>query len=127
MKKTTLGVDSPLQVSQLGLGCMGMSAFSTGAGHDEAESIRTIHRALDLGVTLFDTAENVRIAVEGSLERLGTDHIDLYHQHRMDPGTPIEENAAAAELTLSAEQLERLAAIAPATGDRYADMSSVNR
>ncbi|WP_291053816.1 aldo/keto reductase [Herbiconiux sp.] len=141
MKKITLGVDSPLEVSQLGLGCMGMSAFYTGAGQDEAESIRTIHRALDLGVTFFDTAEmygpyenekllgkalggrrsevavatkfgtilhrgdgshgmdgsaeNVRLAVEGSLERLGTDHIDLYYQHRMDPGTPIEETVGA--------------------------------
>jgi aryl-alcohol dehydrogenase-like predicted oxidoreductase len=141
MRKVTLGRQSPLEVSQLGLGCMGMSAFYTGAGTDEAESIRTINRAIDLGVTFFDTAEmygpyenekllgkalgarrdevvvatkfgtllhrgdgsrgldgsaeNVRLAVEGSLERLGTDHIDLYYQHRMDPGTPIEETVGA--------------------------------
>ncbi len=141
MKKVTLGIQSPLEVSQLGLGCMGMSAFYTGAGTDEAESIRTIHRAIDLGVSFFDTAEmygpyenekllgkalgsrrdevvvatkfgtlrhrtdgsygldgsreNVRLAVEGSLQRLGTDHIDLYYQHRMDPDTPIEETAGA--------------------------------
>ncbi|MGD8166811.1 aldo/keto reductase [Herbiconiux sp. P16] len=141
MRKVTLGLQSPLEVSQLGLGCMGMSAFYTGAGTDEAESIRTIQRALDLGVTFFDTAEiygpyenekllgkalgsrrdevvvatkfgtllhrgdgsrgldgsaeNVRLSVEGSLERLGTDHIDLYYQHRMDPGTPIEETVGA--------------------------------
>ncbi|SDZ13151.1 aldo/keto reductase [Herbiconiux ginsengi] len=141
MRKVTLGRQSPLEVSQLGLGCMGMSAFYTGAGTDEAESIRTIHRAIDLGVTFFDTAEmygpyenekllgkalgsrrdevvvatkfgtllhrgdgsygldgsaeNVRLAVEGSLERLGTDHIDLYYQHRMDPNTPIEETVGA--------------------------------
>ncbi|MCS5733635.1 aldo/keto reductase [Herbiconiux daphne] len=141
MKHITLGRQSPLDVSQLGLGCMGMSAFYTGAGVDEAESIRTIHRAIDLGVTLFDTAEmygpyeneillgkalggrrgdvvvatkfgtlrhrtddsygldgsaeNVRLAVEGSLRRLGTDYIDLYYQHRMDPSTPIEETAGA--------------------------------
>ena len=46
-----------LEVSRLGLGCMGMSAFYTGKGSDDGESIRTVHRALDLGVTFFDTAE----------------------------------------------------------------------
>ncbi|MEL4318569.1 aldo/keto reductase [Leifsonia sp. YIM 134122] len=138
MKHATLGT---LDVSRLGLGCMGMSAFYSGAGTDEAESIRTIHRAIDLGITFFDTAEiygpyvneellgkaladrrdrvvvatkfgtilhrgdgsrgldgsaeNVRLSVEGSLKRLGTDHIDLYYQHRMDPGVPIEETAGA--------------------------------
>src|ERR1700690_1696750 len=126
-----------LQVGRLGLGAMGMSVAYVGAGFDDAESIRTIHRALDLGVTLIDTAEvygpftneqlvgraikdrrddvvlapkfgltshsgrapgrpdsspaSVRTAVEGSLERLGTDHIDLYYQHRVDPNTPIED------------------------------------
>lgn len=138
MKHTTLGT---LEVSRLGLGTMGMSAFYTGAQTDDAESIRTIRRALDLGVTLFDTAEmygpyvneellgkalgsrrsdvvvatkfgtilhrgdgtrgldgspeNVRLSVEGSLTRLGTDYIDLYYQHRMDPNTPIEETVGA--------------------------------
>lgn len=141
MKKIALGTEK-LEVSQLGLGCMGMSAFYTGAGDDELGSIRTIHRAMDLGVTFFDTAEiygpykneellakafadgrrervviatkfgtinhrqndergldgspeNVRLSVEGSLQRLQTDHIDLYYQHRMDPGTPIEETVGA--------------------------------
>ncbi len=133
MKHTTLGT---LDVSRLGLGTMGMSAFYSGAGSDDAESTRTIRRALELGVTFFDTAEmygpfineqllgaalgadrssvvvatkfgtldhttgerrldgspaNVRASVEGSLSRLGTDYIDLYYQHRMDPNTPIEE------------------------------------
>jgi aryl-alcohol dehydrogenase-like predicted oxidoreductase len=138
MKHTTLGT---LDVSRLGLGTMGMSAFYTGAGTDDAESVRTIRRAIDHGVTFFDTAEiygpyineellgralgadrekvvvatkfgtilhrgdggrgmdgsaeNTRISVEGSLQRLGTDYIDLYYQHRMDPGTPIEETAGA--------------------------------
>ena len=138
MKHIKLG---GLDVGRIGLGAMGMSHGYAGAGQDDAESIRTIHRALELGVTLVDTAEiygpyvneelvgralrgrrdqvvlatkfglvshagqgswnrdsspaNVRIAVEGSLKRLGTDHIDLYYQHRVDPGTPIEETAGA--------------------------------
>jgi aryl-alcohol dehydrogenase-like predicted oxidoreductase len=120
---------------------MGMSAYYTGAGTDDRESIRTIHRALDLGVTFLDTAEiygpyrneelvgraiadrrdqvvlatkfgfishpggeasrlnsspeNIRLAVEGSLRRLSVDHIDLYYQHRVDPNTPIEETVGA--------------------------------
>ncbi len=130
-----------LEVSRLGLGTMGMSAYYTGKDMDDAESIRTIHRALDLGITLIDTAEvygpykneelvgralagrrqevvlatkfgnishregdvlqrdsspeNIRIAVEGSLKRLGTDYIDLYYQHRVDTATPIEETIGA--------------------------------
>lgn len=130
-----------LRVSRIGLGAMGMSHGYTGSGTDDAESIRTVHRALELGVTLIDTAEiygpytnevllgralrghrdrvvlatkfglvshagdgawnldssptNIRSAVEGSLKRLGTDHIDLYYQHRVDPNTPIEETAGA--------------------------------
>ena len=137
MKMRKLGQGGP-EVSAVGLGCMGMSAFYGGA--DEAQSIAVIHRALDLGVTLFDTAEmygphtnevllgkalkgrrdqafiatkfginrqadgsaitdgspaNVCRAVEGSLSRLGVDHIDLYYQHRVDPNTPIEETVGA--------------------------------
>ena len=139
MKNATLG---NLAVSRIGLGAMTMAGtYTTGGGLDDHESIRTIHRALDLGVTHIDTAEiygpfhseeivgravkgrrdqvvvatkfglvshsgggpgvvdsspaNVRAAVEGSLQRLGTDHIDLYYQHRVDPGTPIEETVGA--------------------------------
>lgn len=134
-----------LEVGRIGLGTMGMSQMYSPSEQDEGESTRTIHRALDLGVTLVDTAEiygpyaneelvgralkdrrdevvlatkygmvshggdgpghldgspgNVRTAVEGSLRRLGTDHIDLLYQHRVDPRTPIEETiGAAAEL-----------------------------
>jgi aryl-alcohol dehydrogenase-like predicted oxidoreductase len=132
----------PLTVSALGLGCMGMSAFYGTA--DGGEAVATIHRALELGVTFFDTAEmygpytneelvgralagrrddvviatkfgirfaptpdnpmnrvidgtpeNVRRSIEGSLKRLGTDHVDLYYQHRIDPATPIEETVGA--------------------------------
>ena len=138
MRTAKLGA---LEVARIGLGAMGMSHGYSGAGSDDAESIRTIHRALDLGVTLIDTAEiygpyvneelvgralqgrrdqvvlatkfglvshdgrvpagldsspaNVRTAAEGSLKRLGTDHIDLYYQHRVDPSTPIEETMGA--------------------------------
>lgn len=136
MQTTSLG---GLEVSRLGLGVMGMSAFYTGKDESEEGSIRTIRRALDLGVTHLDTAEvygrganeallgravkgrrdevalatkfglashtgrpgadstpaNVRLAVEASLRRLGTDHIDLYYQHRVDPDTPIEDTVGA--------------------------------
>ncbi|HEY0260448.1 MAG TPA: aldo/keto reductase [Lacisediminihabitans sp.] len=56
MRHITLGTGA-LDVGRLGLGCMGMSAFYSGAAQDDAGSIRTIHRAIELGVTLFDTAE----------------------------------------------------------------------
>jgi aryl-alcohol dehydrogenase-like predicted oxidoreductase len=138
MKHIQLGT---LDVGRIGLGAMGMSTAFTGAGKDDAESIRTIHRALDLGVTLLDTAEiygpfineelvgeaikdrraqvvlatkfgmishvgkgpghldsspaNIRIALEGSLRRLRTDHVDLYYQHRVDPHTPIDDTVGA--------------------------------
>ncbi|GHJ34838.1 aldo/keto reductase [Streptomyces sp. TS71-3] len=137
MKRVELG---DLEVSRIGLGCMGMAAIYGRQGVDDAESVRTVHRALDLGVTLLDTAEvygpytneelvgraiagrrdhvvlatkfgylsqpsgrqaldsspaSVRHAVEGSLRRLGTDHIDLCIQHRVDPDTPIEETMGA--------------------------------
>jgi aryl-alcohol dehydrogenase-like predicted oxidoreductase len=125
-----------LKVSRIGLGCMGMSHIYTGRDQSDADSIRTIHRALELGVTHIDTAEmygpflnevlvgkalkgrrdsvtlaskfglmshvgsassvdsspaNIRIAIEGQLTRLDTDHIDLYYQHRVDKTVPIED------------------------------------
>jgi aryl-alcohol dehydrogenase-like predicted oxidoreductase len=137
MQKRKLG-NNGLEVSAIGLGCMGMSfAYGTPEERDESESIATIHRAMELGVTFFDTAEaygpysneellaralrgkrdrvilatkfgfkfdekgaiagvdsrpeHVREAVEASLRRLRTDHIDLLYQHRVDPTVPVED------------------------------------
>src|SRR5579875_1937468 len=141
MQKRKLGKGN-LEVSALGLGCMGMS-FSYGPPHDEPEMIRLIHKAVDLGVTFFDTAEvygpftneilvgkalspirekvviatkfgfncvpdgkpgtqtlnsrpeHIREVADASLKRLNVDAIDLFYQHRVDPGVPIEDVAGA--------------------------------
>jgi aryl-alcohol dehydrogenase-like predicted oxidoreductase len=138
MEHRKLGTQG-LEVSAIGLGCMGMSEFY--GPSDEDESLATIDRALEIGVNFLDTAdmygrgENeklvgraianrrdevvlatkfgivrsddptargvsghpdyVREAVDASLGRLGTDHIDLYYQHRVDPDVPIEETVGA--------------------------------
>jgi aryl-alcohol dehydrogenase-like predicted oxidoreductase len=152
MERRKLG---SLEVSALGLGCMGMSAFYGSA--DESEAIATIRRALELGIDFLDTAqlygpmtneelvgraikghrdeyviatkfsrrmdsatpgdmstvgppdgsaEHVRSSIHGSLERLGTSHVDLYYQHRVDPNVPIEETVGAmAELVAEGKVL----------------------
>jgi len=138
MKHVSIG---GLDVSRIGLGAMSMTSYYNVRDINDSESIRTIHRALDLGVTHLDTAEiygpytneelvgkaikdrrdqvvlatkfglvshssggagvldsspaNIRVAIEGSLKRLGTDRIDLYYQHRVDPETPIEDTVGA--------------------------------
>jgi len=132
MKTRKLGSQG-LTVSELGLGCMGMSEFY-GTG-DQAESIATIHRALELGVTLLDTADMygpftneqlVGKAIAWLLSQ-GDDIVPI-------PGTKrrayLEENVAAVDITLNQAELERINELAPknvAAGDRYPDMSSVNR
>jgi len=137
MNKRKLGSQG-LEVSELGLGCMGMT-WAYGSADDD-ESLATIDRALELGIDFFDTAEaygpfkneellgrafkgrrerviiatkfgfrfesgklagtdsrpaHVKEVAEESLRRLGTDHIDLYYQHRLDRNVPIEETVGA--------------------------------
>jgi aryl-alcohol dehydrogenase-like predicted oxidoreductase len=146
MRTTTLGRNGP-EVGVIGLGCMGMTfSYDMETPRDDATSISVIHQALDLGMTLIDTAdaygpytneelvgralagghrdravlatkvglltdsvqaadpgnsspgasrdgrpEHVRESIDGSLRRLGTDHVDLYQLHRVDPRVPLEE------------------------------------
>ncbi|WAJ42916.1 aldo/keto reductase [Mycobacterium sp. Aquia_216] len=149
MKQANLG---DLRVGRIGLGAMGMSAAYAIGGFDDAESVRTVHRAIELGVTLIDTAEvygpyvneellaralqgrrdrvvlatkfglishtgrdgldsspaSIRVAVDGSLKRLATDHIDLYYQHRLDRGTPIEDTIGALAELVAAGKIRHI-------------------
>ncbi len=152
MEYIALGTQG-LTVSRQGLGCMGMSDFY--GATDDTESAATINRALDLGLTFFDTAdmygpfkneilvakalgkrrdeaviatkfaivrdpddptkrsingrpEYVKSACDASLARLGTDHIDLYYQHRVDPDTPIEETVGAMSELVAAGKVRYL-------------------
>ena len=164
---------SGLEVGAVGLGCMGMSWAYDVDNRDDARSVEVIHRALELGVTLLDTAdvygpftneelvgralegrrdqaivatkvgfvvddaatysmhrdgrpEHVREAIDASLRRLRTDHVDLYQLHRVDEDVPIEETwGAMAELVaagkvraiglseVTVEQLDRAHAVHP--------------
>jgi len=144
---------SGINVSALGLGCMGMT-WAYGPS-DEAESVRVLQRYIELGGNFFDTAEiygpytneellatflrevphesvvvatkfgfklvnglrtgdldsspdNVRRACDGSLSRLGIDHIDLYYQHRVDPNVPIEETVGALKELVAAGKIRAI-------------------
>lgn len=142
MKKRILGAD--LEVSAVGLGCMGFS-HAYGAPTDRKTAVESIRKTVEMGYDFFDTAEvygtpddphqnetlvgealkdvrgkviiatkfgirfdmsssevnkplvpdsrpeTIRASVDASLKRLGTDHIDLYYQHRADPNVPVEE------------------------------------
>jgi aryl-alcohol dehydrogenase-like predicted oxidoreductase len=157
MRTTTLGSTGP-EAGVIGLGCMGMTfSYDMETPRDDATSISVIHRALDLGMTLIDTAdaygpytnedlvgralagghreravlatkvglltdsvevanpggnspgagrdgrpEHVRASIDGSLRRLGTDHVDLYQLHRVDPAVPLEETWGAMAETVAA-------------------------
>jgi len=152
MQTRKLGKNGPA-VSVLGLGCMGMS-FAYGPA-DETESLRVLHRYLELGGNFLDTAEiygpfkneelvgkflreiprervvvatkfgfridpdgtrrgldsspaNIRRAADGSLKRLGIDVIDLYYQHRVDPGVPIEDSIGAMAELVKSGKVRRL-------------------
>jgi aryl-alcohol dehydrogenase-like predicted oxidoreductase len=148
----TLGRDSSLEVSMQGFGCMGMSQSYGPA--DRTESVATIHRAIDLGITFFDTAnvygaghneellkealaggkrdqivlatkfsiwrdkdgrmtvngepDYVRKCIDQSLQRLGTDHVDLYYQHRVDQNVPIEDTVGAMSELVQAGKVRHL-------------------
>jgi aryl-alcohol dehydrogenase-like predicted oxidoreductase len=152
MQKRTLG-KSGLEVSAIGLGCMGMS-WGYGPQKNKTEMVALIREAVEQGVTFFDTAEvygphvneelvgealepfrddvviatkfgfarkpgdtirwsgldsrpeHIKEAVEGSLERLGRDHIDLYYQHRVDPNVPIEDVAGAVKELIAAGKVK---------------------
>ncbi|MGW4894608.1 aldo/keto reductase [Kitasatospora sp. NPDC004240] len=172
MRTAKLGVDGP-EVGAVGLGCMGMTWAYDVENRDDETSVRVIRSALDLGVTLIDTAdvygpysneevvgaalagpyreravlatkvglvqgtggrrvdnngrpEHVRRSIDESLRRLGTDHVDLYQLHRVDPEVPIEETwGALAEVVaagkarqiglseVSVEEIERARAVHP--------------
>jgi aryl-alcohol dehydrogenase-like predicted oxidoreductase len=155
MRTTTLGDGGP-EIGVVGLGCMGMTWAYDPKGRDDGTSAAVLRSALDLGVTLIDTAdvygpysneelvgralaggyreravlatkvglvtpgadgarvgndgrpEHVRRSIDASLRRLGTDHVDLYQLHRVDPQVPIEETWGAMAEAVAAGKARRI-------------------
>ena len=153
MRQRRFGTNGP-EVGAVGLGCMGMTTAYDTNERDDEESIRVIHRAIELGVVLIDTAEvygpyeneelvgralaegdlrervvlasktglvredggirpdgrpeRIREAINGSLKRLGTDHVDLYYLHRVDTEVPVEESWGAMKEVVEAGKAVRL-------------------
>ncbi|GGV36438.1 aldo/keto reductase [Kitasatospora herbaricolor] len=154
MRSSTLGVGGP-EVGVVGLGCMGMTWAYDPRGRDDATSTAVIRGALDLGVTLIDTADvygpysneelvgaalggghreravlatkvglvvsdgerpvvnngrpdHIHRSIDESLRRLGTDHVDLYQLHRVDPQVPIEESWGALAEVVAAGKARRI-------------------
>ncbi|MBV6700898.1 aldo/keto reductase [Kitasatospora aureofaciens] len=153
MRTATFGTNGP-EIGVLGLGCMGMTWAYDVQSRDDENSVKVIRQALDLGVTLIDTAdmygpftneevvgaalagpyreraflatkvgivpggsgqasrdgrpEHVRRSIDDSLRRLGTDHVDLYQLHRVDPAVPIEETWGALAETVAAGKVRRI-------------------
>ncbi len=162
MRQRKFGTNGP-EVGAVGLGCMGMTSLYDTSERDDEESVRVIHRAVELGVALIDTAEvygpyeneelvgralaegdlrervvlatktgvvledtrarpdgrpeRIREAIDGSLRRLGTDHVDLYYLHRVDPAVPIEESWGAMKEIVEVGKAVRLG-ISEATLDQ---------
>jgi aryl-alcohol dehydrogenase-like predicted oxidoreductase len=153
VRQRRLGTNGP-KVGAVGLGCMGMTTAYDTNERDDEESVRVIHRAIELGVVLIDTAEvygpyeneelvgralaargmrqrvvlatktglvredggirrdgrpeRIREAIDGSLRRLGTDHVDLYYLHRVDPEVPVEESWGVMKEVVEAGKAVRL-------------------
>ena len=153
MRQRRLGINGP-EVGAVGLGCMGMTTAYDTNERDDEESVRVIHRAIELGAVLIDTAEvygpyeneelvgraldaramrervvlatktglvredggirpdgrpeRIREAINGSLRRLGTDHVDLYYLHRVDTEVPVEESWGAMKEVVEAGKAVRL-------------------
>ncbi|HWR48856.1 MAG TPA: aldo/keto reductase [Pseudonocardiaceae bacterium] len=180
MRTTTLGSKGP-EVGVIGLGCMGMTyAYDMKTPRDDATSIAVIHQALDLGMTLIDTAdvygpytneelvgralvgghreravlatkvgltpndtdqadapgnspgavpngrpEHVRKSIDDSLRRLGTDHVDLYQLHRVDPQVPLEETWGAMAETVAAGKARHIG-LSEVTVDQITRAQSVH-